>query len=71
VKGVELLRKLRKLGRRRNVPVTLIHSRGKGSHAMIKFGDLVTTIPDLQRQLKTGTLHAILKDLGLATDDLQ
>jgi mRNA interferase HicA len=71
LKGVELLRRLRKAGRKRNVAVTLVATRGKGSHAMLIFGDSAVTIPDIQRELKTGTLHAILKDLGLSMKDLE
>jgi len=53
------------------VPVRLILSRGKGSHAMLQFGNSVATIPDIQRELKTGTLHAILGELGLTPRDVQ
>jgi mRNA interferase HicA len=70
MKGSELLRRLRKLGRRRGVNVELAPERGKGSHAIVYFGDRFTVIRNLKDELKTGTLHAILKQLGLSPEDL-
>jgi mRNA interferase HicA len=46
-------------------------ARGKGSHGTLYFGGARAVVPDLKRELKTGTLHAILKQLGLTLDDLR
>lgn len=34
-------------------------ARGKGSHGMLYFGSRRTVVPDLKRELKTGTLRAM------------
>ena len=70
MRGDEFLRRLRKLGRRRNVVVKLDASHGKGSHARIYFGNRRTTIPDLRRELKKGLLYGMCKDLGVDPDEL-
>ncbi len=69
--GAELLRKLRKLGRARGVEVRFARERGRGSHATVYFGKRLAVVPSLERELKTGTLHAILRQLGLERDDLR
>jgi predicted RNA binding protein YcfA (HicA-like mRNA interferase family) len=43
---------------------------GKGSHHRVCLGDRRTTVPQ-HRDLKIGTLHAILKQLGLRLHDLE
>lgn len=70
VRGAKLIRKLRKLGRRRGIKVEIRSERGRGSHAMIFFGDRRTIIPDRKKELKKGTLHGILRQLDLTVDDL-
>ena len=69
--GAGLLRKLRRVGRLRGVEVRLVRERGKGSHSTLCFGHRLAVIPSLERELKTGTLHGILKQLGLGRDDLE
>jgi mRNA interferase HicA len=71
VAGAELLRKLRRLGRARGVPVALFRERGRGSHATVYFGDRFAVIPHLGRELKAGTMHGILRQLGLERGDLE
>lgn len=44
--------------------------RGKGSHGTLYFGDRFTIIRNLKDELKTGTLHAMLGQLGLTLEDL-
>lgn len=70
MKGSELLRRLRRLGRRRGVAVEVVAERGKGSHRLVYFGDRRTTLRDPKDELKKGTLHAMLRQLGLTLDDL-
>jgi len=71
VTGAELLRKLRRLGRARGVEVALVRERGRGSHATVYFGARAAVVPSLAHELKTGTLAGILKQLGVALDDLK
>lgn len=47
-----------------------VPERGKGSHGMLYFGGRFTIIRNLKDELKTGTLHAMLKQLGLTPQDL-
>lgn len=71
VKGAEFVRKIQKVGRARNVPVEFVEERGKGSHGTLVFGSQMTIVPDRKRELKRGTLAAMLKQLGLTIEDLQ
>jgi len=71
MKGAELVRRLRKLGRKRGVAVEFVPERGKGSHGTLYFGEQLTVIRDLKDEIKTGTLHAMLKQLGLTLEDLE
>ncbi|MBP9159151.1 MAG: type II toxin-antitoxin system HicA family toxin [Sphingobium sp.] len=43
---------------------------GKGSHGVLKYGDMRTTVRNLKDELKTGTYHGMLKQLGLTDKDL-
>jgi mRNA interferase HicA len=45
--------------------------RGKGSHVTLYLGDKLTIVCNPKDELKTGTLHAMLKQLGLTLDDLE
>ncbi len=68
MEGAEFIRKVRKLGGKRSVTVALDTSHGKGSHAILRFGNRLTTVR--KGELSRGTLHAMLKQLGLGLDDL-
>lgn len=70
MKGSELVRLVRRVGRRRGVIVELDLERGKGSHATLYFGNRFAIVRNLKDELKTGTLHAMLKQLGLTLEDL-
>lgn len=70
MRGSELVRRLRKVGRQRGVIVELVPERGKGSHGTLYFGERFTIVRNLKDELKTGTLHAMLKQLGLTPQDL-
>lgn len=43
---------------------------GKGSHGVLKLGDTRTIVRNPKDELKTGTYHAMLKQLGLSEKDL-
>jgi mRNA interferase HicA len=70
VTGNEFLRKLRVLGKRRGIPVSLNATRGKGSHQTVYFGGAFTVLRSPKDELKTGTLHAICSQLGIKVADL-
>ncbi len=68
--GNEFVRKVKALGRARNVPVVLNAARGKGSHQTLYFGAAFTVVRNLKDELKTGTLHAMCSQLGIKMKDL-
>lgn len=68
--GNEFLRKLRALGKRRGVAVSLDAARGKGSHQTVYFGLAYTVLRNPKDELKTGTLHAMCTQLGIKVNDL-
>lgn len=70
VKGSELVRKIRKFGRKKGISAKLVRERGKGSHSTLYYGERLAVIPSLAQELQTGTLHAILGQLGLRLRDL-
>lgn len=65
VKGSEFIRKVEKLGRETKVEVSFVPQRGKGSHGTLYLGDKWTVVRNPKDELKTGTLHAMLKQLGI------
>ena len=68
--GARFIRRVRRLGRKRGVPVEVDASRGKGSHVTLLYGRRFTTVPGHRGDLPKGTLAAMLKQLGLTLGDL-
>jgi hypothetical protein len=68
--GKELIRKLRKAAHRARVEFYVEADRGKGDHQTIYWAGRLAVLPGLG-EIKTGTLHGILKDLGIRLDDLR
>jgi len=71
MKGTEFIRKLKRLGRKNDIPVRFVTRRGKGSHGTLFYGKNFTIVRNPKEELKTGTMHAMLDQLGLAIDDLK
>ena len=71
MKGSEFIRAVEKLGKKQKKRVEFIPTRGKGSHGMLYFGEELTTVRNPKDELKTGTLHGMLKQLGLKLNDIQ
>jgi mRNA interferase HicA len=70
MRSAEFVRKIRKLGKARGVLVEFVAERGKGSHGTLYYGEHFTVVPDLRDELKKGTLHGMLTQLGLRLEDL-
>lgn len=68
--GNEFIRKVKAFGKSRNVAVTLNASRGKGSHQTLYYGTAFTIVRNPTDELKTGTLHAMCRQLGIKAIDL-
>jgi predicted RNA binding protein YcfA (HicA-like mRNA interferase family) len=61
----ELLRLLRHAG------AVVVADRGKGGHVMVTLAGRKTFVPTGSRELRPGTLHAILRDLAVTLDSLR
>jgi mRNA interferase HicA len=70
LKGRELIRLLKRHAAAHGLPFAYDGSFGKGGHGRITLGHRFATIPAPHRELKTGTAHAIIKQLGLRKADL-
>lgn len=68
--GAEFIRRVQRLGKRRGVDVRFEPRHGKGSHGRLWFGERFTTIQDRKKELRSGTLSAMLRQLGLRLNDL-
>jgi len=71
VKGSEFVRKIQKLGRKRDVAVRWVAERGTGSHRTLYYGSRHTVVQHLARELKKGTFHGMLEQLGLSLKDFR
>ena len=71
VNGHEFERKIKKLGRRRNILVSFDSGHGKGGHGRLYFGDRFTTLKDRRKEIGPGLLKAMLDQLGLTKADLE
>jgi mRNA interferase HicA len=70
VKGAELKRKIEKLAKQQGVACTWSPKIGKGSHGRLTFGDKSTTLKDLKKEIGRGLLAAMLKQLGIDSNEL-
>ena len=70
MRGNEFIKKVRALGKATGVAVSVDTKRGKGSHVTLYFGAYKTTVRNPKDELKTGTLHGMLKQLGIDPIDL-
>jgi mRNA interferase HicA len=68
--GNEFIRKVKALAKVRKVMVTLNATRGKGSHQTLYYGTAFTIIRNPKDELKTGTYHAMCRQLGIEPRDL-
>jgi len=69
--GNEFLRRIKRLGRERNIAVRYDPSPGKGSHGVLYYGGRRTTLKDLRKDISPGLLRDMLVQLGLTRRDLE
>ena len=69
--GHEFERKIKRIGRQRNVRVSFDVGHGKGSHGRLYYGDRFTTLKDRRKEIGAGLLKAMLDQLGLTRTDLE
>ena len=70
VRGNEFIRKVQALAKGRGLACRVDEKRGKGSHVTLYFGDRLTVVRNPRDELKSGTLHAMCKQLGIEKADL-
>jgi mRNA interferase HicA len=70
IRGNEFIKKVQGLAKTRGLVCRVDEKRGKGSHVTLYFGDRLTVVRNPKDELKTGTLHAMCKQLGIGTDQL-
>jgi mRNA interferase HicA len=70
MKGSEFVREVQALARTHGLSCRLDEKRGKGSHVTLYLGERVTIVRNPKDELKTGTLHAMCKQLGIRKDQL-
>ncbi len=70
MKGVELVRKLKRLAKLQGLEFSYEPRHGKGSHGQLLFGDRLTTVKDPVKEIGPGLLHDMLAQPGLKKDDL-
>ena len=68
MRGNELIKKVEALGKESGIAVRIDKKRGKGSHQTLYFGDRKTIIRNPKDELKTGTYHAMLKELDISDE---
>lgn len=68
--GNEFVRRLRRLARQHDVRVSIIAHRGKGSHVTVYYGDRKTVLKDRKRELGTGLLRAMCRQLDIDRNEL-
>jgi len=68
MKPAELLRRLRRLAVRRGLVLEI--TQGK-NHAKVTLGSRRSVVGRYSADLKTGTLHGILRQLGLRPEDIE
>jgi mRNA interferase HicA len=70
VKGSEFIRKVYALAKARGLHSRVDEKRGKGSHVTLYLSNRMTIVRNPKDELKTGTLHAMCKQLGIRKDEL-
>ena len=70
MRGNEFIKRVQKYAKTHGLVCDWHPERGKGSHGSLILGDRFTVVRNPKDELKTGTLHAMLKQLNLKLSDL-
>ena len=71
MRGNEFIRRIQKYAKAAGLACEWRADRGKGSHGLLILGDRRTVVRNPKDELKTGTYHAMLKQLGLTERDIR
>lgn len=69
--GSELIKILRKIGKKQARAVRIDKKRSKGSHFTLYFGGKRTIMKDRTKEIGPGLLKRILNNLGLTKGDIE
>ena len=70
MRGNEFIRRVQKYAKARSIVCVWHPELGKGSHGVLILGERRTVVRNPKDELKTGTLHAMFKQLGLLKHDI-
>ena len=70
MRGNEFIRKIQKYAKVKGVACVWRPDRGKGSHGVLTLGEKRTVVRNPKDEVRTGTYHAMLKQLGLTQHDI-
>lgn len=70
MRGSEFIRRVRKYAKTHGLHCEWHPNLGKGRRGVLTLGERRTVVRDTKEELKTGTLHAMLKQLGLSRENL-
>lgn len=70
MRGSEFLRKLKKIANRNKLAYRWNPERGVGSHGTVYLGERFTVVKDLNKELGSGLLADMCKQLGIRKEDL-
>jgi mRNA interferase HicA len=71
VRGNGFLRRIQKYAQPHGLSYEWRADRGKGSHGLLILGNRRTVVRNPKDELRTGTYHAMLKQLGLSEKDIR
>lgn len=71
MRGNEFIRRIQKHAKAMGLAFEWRPDRGKGSHGLLILGGRRTVVRNAKDELKTGTYHAMLKQLGLTEKDIR
>ena len=70
MKGAEFERRVRRVARRMNIHCEFVGDKGKGSHGRLYFGEEFTTLKDRKKEIGSGLLAKMCRDLSIDPHDL-
>lgn len=71
MRGNELIRRVQRYAKAQGLRCEWHPELGKGSHGLLILGGRRTVVRNPRDELKTGTLQAMLRQLGLSVRDIQ
>ena len=70
MRGNEFIRRVQRYAKAHGLSCEWHPEMGKGSHGVLILGDQRTVVRNPKDELKTGTLSAMLKQLGLSRNEI-